>query len=157
MVEATATVVEVKAGQALLRIAQRPGGCGRCNEPGGCQSVQLTHALGTQKEFFALPDTIGVQAGDIVRIVMDERAPLYAAILSYGLAAGLLLIGAAAGLLIAGSGAGDLPVVAGGITGVALAIIINRMIYRSRSWRDRLRMSMRRDDSSCVRKAGSLT
>ncbi len=147
MIEARAVVVRADGNRALLKIEQRPGGCGRCHEPGGCQSVQLTQAFGTIRETFYLPNTLGVRAGDAVRIVMDERASLYAALLSYGLAACLLLAGAAAGTL---SGGGDGSALVGGMAGLGLAVMVNRLIYRSRSWRNRLKMRMQRDHALCA-------
>jgi len=155
MIEASAIVVSAGAGRALVRITQRPGGCGRCHEPGGCQSLHLTHALAPQRETFWVEDTLDVKEGESVRLLMHERTPVYAALLSYGLAVALMLVGAAVGAAVAG---GDGAALLGGVSGVALAFLINRVVYRSRAWRNNLKISMRREDCRpCAGKADPLS
>lgn len=140
--EAFARVQRVDRGSAWLKVTDAGGGCGRCNEPGGCRAVQLTQAFGLPRDEFALPRADGIQAGDRVRISIPDGAPLEAALVSYGLGAVLLLVGAALGTMLAGDLAADLHAAGGGAVGLGLAVLLNRVLTRSRSWRARLKMEV---------------
>ncbi len=140
--EAFARVQRVDRGSAWLKVTDAGGGCGRCNEPGGCRAVQITQALGLPRDEFALPLADGVHAGDRVRISIPDGAPLEAALVSYGLGAVLLLAGAALGTMLAGDLAADLHAAGGGAAGLALAVLLNRVLTRSRNWRARLKMEL---------------
>ncbi|PKO56172.1 MAG: Fis family transcriptional regulator [Betaproteobacteria bacterium HGW-Betaproteobacteria-21] len=150
MTSVPAEVVRVDKGQAWVRISERQGGCGRCDEPGGCRSMRITDAFGAPKQVFVLPDPFGLHPGDRVSIAIPDGAPLRAALLSYGLGAGLMLAGAAAGNSLAGLAPGDLGAGLGALAGLGLAVMINRILARSRRWRGGLNMSLLRDQASCA-------
>lgn len=153
MIEAPAEVVRVADGHAWVRISERQGGCGRCDEPGGCRSIRIADVFGAPKQVFALPDPFGLQPGDRVRVSIPHGAPLRAALLSYGLGALLLLVGATLGSVVATSAAAnigaDLGAAMGALGGLALAVTINRVLARSRHWRGGLSMSLRREQAAC--------
>ena len=157
MMEARATVLRVAEGRAWVRVSERPGGCGRCDEPGGCRSAKLAYALKAPREVFSLPNLIGAQPGDAVRVRIAEGAALRAALVSYGLAALLLLVGAAGGHMLAGEGNPDLPALAGAGAGLLLAWAINRLLTRSRLWRGALGVEMLAADGAegCTRHDGA--
>ncbi|HRP23347.1 SoxR reducing system RseC family protein [Thauera sp.] len=140
--QARAQVLRVEGGQVWLKVADVGGGCGRCDEPGGCRSLQLTQAFGAPRGEFVLPLSVPVQVGDRVLISIPDGAPLSAALASYGLATVLLVLGAAIGNGFAGSGEGDLFAVVGAGAGLAVAWMLNRLLARSRNWRYRLRMEL---------------
>lgn len=137
--QAFATVLRVDAARAWLKLSDAGGGCGRCDEPGGCRSVQITQAFGLPRGEFALPAVAGVQAGDRVVITIPDGAPLQAALASYGLAVVLLLAGAALGSLLGGS---DLAAAVGAGLGLGLTVVLNWLLARSRNWRVRLRIEL---------------
>lgn len=152
MIEAPAEVVRVAPGRVWVRLASQPGGCGRCDEPGGCRSMKITQAFGGTDRLFALPDHLGLRPGERIRITMADGAPLGAALASYGLGAACVVFGALGGGAFA-SAASDAAVAAGALAGLALAYGVNRVLLRSRYWRARLAMELRRDDGHCTNDA----
>ncbi len=149
MMQARAEVLRAEHGRVWLKLTDRAGGCGRCDEPGGCHSVQISHVFGPPQGEFVLPASIPLSPGDRVLISVPDGAPLNAALVSYGLGTLLLLVGAAAGSLLAPEGGGDLHAVAGGAAGLALAWTLNRVLTRSRNWRSHLRLELA-PDASCM-------
>ncbi len=133
--EAYARVERIEQGRAWLQLNGNAGGCGRCDEPGGCRSVQLTHAFGSPRDRISLPVTSGIRVGDQVRITIADGVPLRAALLSYGLGVVLLLLGAALGTMLSEAAMADLYALFGALAGLALAFALNRVLARSRRWR----------------------
>lgn len=150
MTAVPAEVVRVDEGQAWVRISERQGGCGRCDEPGGCRSMRIVDAFGAPKQVFVLPDPFGLHPGDRVSVAIPDGAPLRAALFSYGLGAALMLAGAAVGSAFPGVAAGDLGAGLGALAGLGLAVVVNRALARSRRWRGGLNMSLVRDQTSCA-------
>jgi len=146
MIETRAVVIEAGNGEARVLVQDRQGGCGRCDEPGGCRSVKLAYALKAPVEIFSVPDRIGVSPGDQVVLRIPDRAPLLGAMLSYGLAVVLMLGGAAIGHFSATAGQEDLAAAFGAGFGIVLAVILNRSLARSRRWREGLRIEMARGE-----------
>lgn len=153
MIEAPAEVVRAAPGRVWVRLASQPGGGGRCDEPGGCRSMKITQAFGGTDRLIALPDPLGLQPGERIRISMADGAPLGAALASYGLGAACAVLGALSGAALA-SGMPDAAAVAGALAGLVLAYGINRVLMRSRHWRGRLAMELRRDDGHCAHHPG---
>ncbi|WEN42274.1 hypothetical protein CKCBHOJB_01861 [Thauera sp. GDN1] len=153
--QARARILRVENDVAWLELADVAGGCGRCDEPGGCRSMQLAHAFGGAEKVFALPLSFPVKPGDQVVISIPDGAPLTAALAAYGLATVLLLAGAAVGSLLGGDGRADLYGLVGGVAGLALAWSINRALPRSRNWRHRLRMELA-PEGACVQSLQTL-
>ncbi len=140
--EARARVLRIENGQAWVRLSGKQGGCGRCDEPGGCGSVQISHAFGMPKDEFSMPVDSRFAVGDAVVIRIPDGAPLRAALVSYGLGTLLLLAGAALGSLAGGAHYGDAWGLAGAVAGLALAWGVNRLLPRSRNWRNSLSMEL---------------
>jgi sigma-E factor negative regulatory protein RseC len=143
--QARARVLRVEGDLAWLELSENAGGCGRCDEPGGCRSVQVTQVFGGGEKIFSLPVTFPVVSGDKVVITIPDGAPLSAAFAAYGLATLLLLAGAAVGSVLGGAERADLFGLIGAVTGLALAWSINKALPRSRNWRHRLRMELAPD------------
>jgi sigma-E factor negative regulatory protein RseC len=150
MIEAPAEVIRAEGGQVRIRLSERQGGCGRCDEPGGCRSMRITDTFGAPRQEFSLPDSSGLVPGERVRITIPDGAPLRAALLSYGLGAVLTLTGAALGHGVVSVAAQDAGAAAGAVAGLALAIAINRLLARSRRWRGRLGMTLVRETDACT-------
>jgi len=142
MMEARARILRIDNGQAWVKLSGKQGGCGRCDEPGGCGSVQISHAFGMPKDEFAMPVDSRFAVGDAVVIRIPDGAPLRAALVSYGLGTLLLLVGAALGSLAGGADRADAWGLAGAVAGLALAWGVNRVLPRSRSWRNSLSMEL---------------
>ncbi len=143
MIEIRAEVEAIAGERMRVRLLERPGGCGRCNDPGGCQSLRLTQARGGPRDRFEVPSTPDVRAGDVVRLRIDEQIPLYGALLSYGLGAMALVVGAATGQAFAPVGSGDGWAVTGALVGAALVWLLHRrVLMRSRRWRGALHVEV---------------
>lgn len=140
MIQARAIVERLEGDQVWVRVSEQAGGCGRCHEPGGCRSVKIAHLFKPPTESFCLPNSIGARPGDPVLISIDDGAPLRAALASYALSAVLMVVGGAIGALACSTA--DLAVLAGALAGLLLAWACNRLLLRSRRWRNGLRMAV---------------
>lgn len=147
MIEARAVVVRLEGEHAWVQVSEQAGGCGRCDEPGGCRSVKISNLFKPPTETFRLPNPIGARPGDSVRVCIDDGAPLRAALASYALGAVLMVAGGAAGALAGGGG--DAGVLAGALGGLLLAWLCNRVLLRSRRWRSSLSMAVLGAAPSC--------
>jgi sigma-E factor negative regulatory protein RseC len=108
-------VRRVSDGMAWVEI-ERQSGCGRCAESGGCgRSCEANVAT------YCLPVEAGVRAGDQVLVSVPQRAPLVAALMSYGVALAALFCGAMIARLLAGDS--DAAVAAGAAGGLATAVL----------------------------------
>lgn len=148
MIEVRAVVLRVEGSQAWVRVSERAGGCGRCDEPGGCGSAKISHAFKAPVEAFAIPNAIGARAGEAVRVRIDDGAPLRAALATYGLASALVVAGAAVGATLAADV--DTGAVVGLAGGLGLALLVNGILLRSRGWRGSLKMTLVRDEGGLV-------
>ncbi|MBN8440436.1 MAG: SoxR reducing system RseC family protein [Thauera sp.] len=148
--EAMARVERIADGRLWVKVNDHGGGCGRCDEPGGCRSVQITHAFGLPRDEFSLPLVAGVEAGDRLRVSIPEGGPLRAALASYGLGVVLLLAGAALGATQGVGADADLHAAVGAVIGLVAAAAINRLLARSRWWRGSLRLEVVAEEV-CVR------
>lgn len=142
MIEAPAEVLRVDGGSAWVRVSGNQGGCGRCDEPGGCRSPSLMRALGGRTAEFRVPNVIDARPGDRVHLRMAEGAPLRAALASYGLATLLMLAGALAAVALVDVASVDLRAAAGAGAGLLAAWMVNRVLGRSRGWRRGLSVEM---------------
>ena len=140
--EARARILRIENGQAWVKLSGKQGGCGRCDEPGGCGSMQISHAFGMPRDEFAMPVDSRFAVGDAVVIRIPDGAPLRAALVSYGLGTLLLLVGAAPASPAGGADRGDAWGLAGAVAGLALAWGVNRLLPRSRNWRNSLSMEL---------------
>ncbi|NMF98023.1 SoxR reducing system RseC family protein [Aromatoleum toluolicum] len=148
MNEAQGVVERVEGAHAWVRLTERAGGCGRCDEPGGCRSTGLAYALKAPNEVFAVSNSIDVRPGEFVRLRLHDGAPLRGALLGYGLSVGLLLVGAALGSALADPGT-DLIAATGGLAGLAVACGVNRAVFRSRTLRRGFDIEMVRGSAGC--------
>ena len=140
MIEARAVVVRAGDGKVWARLIERQGGCGRCSEPGGCHAPHLTEMFQGTDKLYVFDDTLGLGVGEHIRILIEEGAPLRAALASYGLGTALVLAGAALGVWLAPVGQAD-PAAA---VGMALGGLVSVFLLRRRarrgpvSWRPRV-------------------
>ncbi|MDR0633885.1 MAG: SoxR reducing system RseC family protein [Azoarcus sp.] len=142
MIEARAVVVRAGEGKAWAQLLESQGGCGRCDEPGGCHAPRFAEMFkGGKPPVFAVDDPFGLRAGERVRIVIDDGVPLRAALASYGLGTALVLAGAALGTFLAAPAWVDAAVGAGAVGGAAITAFVLRCRARRRdaaSWLLRL-------------------
>lgn len=151
MIETHAVVTRVEGDQAWVRVSERAGGCGRCDEPGGCRSIGLTQALkGPADPTFRLANLIGAKVGEPVLLRIAQGAPLRGALVTYGLGVALLLVGAACGQAIAPAGAADGFALVGAVAGLACTFAFNRVLHRSRKWRRAFEVEIAKDTGSTV-------
>lgn len=149
MNEAQGVIDRVQGDRAWVRLIERAGGCGRCDEPGGCHSTGFAYAFKAPNAVFSLPNPIHAGSGELVRLRMRDGAPLRGALMGYGLSVCLLLIGAALGSALAGAGSDDPAAAAGGLAGLAASLAVNRMALRSRALRSGFDIEMLRGRAHC--------
>lgn len=135
MMQARATVLRVEDGQVWLRLEDRPGGCGRCDEPGGCRSTRLTEIFKSPGEVIRLPDRLGSRVGDGVTIGVPDGAPLAAALLAYVLPLALMLALAGLALVIAPFSSPDANTLTGVFGGLLIGVVAGRRIMGGGRWR----------------------
>lgn len=140
--QAQARVERVGDGRVWLKVSDAGQGCGRCDEPGGCRALRITDAFGLSAREFSLPCELALKPGDQVLIHLADGAALRAALASYGLAALLLVSGAAIGKFLAPAAAADVWAAAGALGGLGLAVLVHRVLARSRNWRAQLRVEI---------------
>ena len=142
MIEAGAVVERLEGEDAWVRVQERSGGCGRCDEPGGCRSSGIAYAFKAPKTLFRVPNRIGARIGDVVQLRMEDGAALRGAMLSYGLGVALLVIGAAVGHAVAPTELADAGAAAGAVAGMIAALLANRVLVRSTRLRARFGIQM---------------
>lgn len=129
--EIDAIVSRTEEGFAYVKINEKPGGCGRCHESGGCASGALTQVFKRQEcREFRLPNDIGAHPGETVRVSLPDGMTLRAAFWVYVLPLLGLLLGAGWGAWL-DAGRGDLRTLLGALSGFALAILF-AILYRRR-------------------------
>lgn len=102
------------------------GGCGRCNEPGGCGGVNIARPMALPSRSVRVANHIQAMPGDAVAVVVDDGVPLRAALLAYGWPVLGVIAGAAAGTLAASSGQGDALAAVGAVGGGLVAYLAGR-------------------------------
>lgn len=120
--ESEALVIDIRGGDAVLRLTKPVSGCGRCDEPGGCNSGLAARDCRT----YRLPNDVGARIGDRVSISVADGAILRAALVSYLSPAVLAILGAAAGA----SRGGDPWAVGGATAGLLAGILLLRAFGR---------------------------
>lgn len=77
MAERDASVVQTLQGPEGLLLVRLEfevnGGCGRCNEPGGCGGVNLAQPLCSKPKSIVVSDPIGLSVGDKVRVAIPDQ------------------------------------------------------------------------------------
>lgn len=109
------------AGRLAWVDVVRSSGCGRCADAGGCGQ-----ACSARATTYIIPTSHEVAEGDQVEVSVPQRAPLVAALMTYGAGLAAMFAGALlARLFIGGS---DLAVAAGAITGLAGSVLWLRRV-----------------------------
>jgi len=146
--EAQAIVRQVEGSDAVIELAGRAGGCGRCHEPGGCGgSSVIGQVFGPRCSVFRVPNTIDARPGEQVVVELGERDMLRAALMVYFLPILMLVAGAFLGLTLA-EAAGDRAAFLGGALGFLAALVaVVRFQARERR-RGRLQPVLTRGRSS---------
>ncbi len=105
---------------ALVEVAQ--GGCGRCQEPGGCGGQSLTQMFCSGPRQFRVENASGAQPGERVLVAVPDGAIREAAHRAYGWPIVALLFGGLTGQAVGG----DLAAMAGALLGLAAAFLYLR-------------------------------
>jgi sigma-E factor negative regulatory protein RseC len=121
--EAQAIVRQVEGSDAVIELASRSGGCGRCHEPGGCGGSSVVgQVFGPRCSVFRVPNTIDAKPGEQVLVRLGDRDMLRAALMVYFLPIVMLVAGAFLGLTLA-ENAGDRATFLGGALGFVAALV----------------------------------
>lgn len=130
MIEVAGEVIALDGGLALVKMSSRAGGCGRCNEPGGCGGTKVGSMFRPETAEFWLANDIDAEVGEAVRICLPEEVSVRAALLCYLVPVLGIVVGAALGVLLGGAQASDLHAVAGAFAGLAAGILVSRGLGR---------------------------
>jgi len=145
MIEAPGIVDEVGDTAVWVRLTEQETGCGRCHEPGGCGGVRIAHAFGKPNDRFRISDVTGFAEGDLVQLVADDRAALYAGLTSYGWPTLGAILGAAVGTRLDAE-----PGAAIGLgVGLVLAALMARRFSAWLGWADRMQVTIRPKPTAC--------
>lgn len=121
MSESEAVVVRVENDLAYIEVRDDVSACGSCGDKGHCGKSQAG------PRHYAVRNTVGAAAGDIVVVSVPEGAVLRAAALSYLMPLLFLFAGA----LVAAAQWGDgLPAVLGAVLGLAAGLGALRLMSR---------------------------
>ncbi|MCP5269080.1 MAG: SoxR reducing system RseC family protein [Zoogloeaceae bacterium] len=115
MSETKATVSALDGEYALVRTGD--GGCGRCNEPGGCGGVNVTQMFCSQPREWRVLNPRGAKVGEEVRVAIADGALTATALTLYVLPLALLFVGAILGAVLFSELGGIL----GALSGLILA------------------------------------
>lgn len=123
--EAGASVVRTSGSVAWVR-AERPAGCGRCAEVGGCASQRLSRLLGGAPRTIRVENSFGARSGERVTLSIPEGAMAGASLAAYGIPLLALLAGAVAGGAIAPGAHADLAAAGGAAAGLLAGLGLAR-------------------------------
>ncbi len=116
--QAEGVVVRCEGARALVQV-RRSGGCGRCDEPGGCGGSGAASC-----SEYLVSNPVGASSGQRVLIEVPEGSALRAAALAYGLPLAGVIGGAFAGTWCWGGG--DAGSAAGGVGGLIVSLLFVR-------------------------------
>lgn len=131
MMEAQAKVASLDGDYALLEVTAS-GGCGRCEEPGGCRTGVLNQLFSTRPRHYRLPNSLNLLPGQYVRVRIPDGSVLQASLLVYLLPLICVLVGAFVGQFFATDPTQtDLAALIGAVLGLAAGAAA-LMFYKSR-------------------------
>lgn len=130
MIEVDAEVVALEDGRALVRTRPRSGGCGRCNEPGGCGAAKISSMFQKESVELWLPNDAGAQVGERVKVCVAEDASLNAALLGYLIPVLGIVLGAGTGVFLGGANASDGHALVGALAGLLAGVLLSRSLGR---------------------------
>lgn len=145
MIAVRAVVVRAGEGKISAKLLENQGGCGHCDEPGGCHAPQFADLFKGGEHVFTLDDPIGLAEGERVKLVVDDGQPLRAALASYGLGTALVLVGAAFGVWLAPLARADIGAGIGAALGATATVWV--LQWRARRGVQAWRVRVERDDS----------
>ncbi|MDR2031717.1 MAG: SoxR reducing system RseC family protein [Azoarcus sp.] len=149
MIAARAVVVRVGDGKIWARLTEHQGGCGHCDEPGGCHAPRFAEMFKGGERVFSVDDPLGLCVGERVKVLIDEGLPLRAAMASYGLGTALVLAGALLGVWLAPPAWADAASGAGAVVGILATVFVLRRRARGEgagTWR----LHLERDDGDAA-------
>jgi sigma-E factor negative regulatory protein RseC len=114
-------VKSIRASVATVAVTSSAGGCGRCQEPGGCGGQSLSRAFCAPVKTIDLANTSNASVGDLVYVEMDEGALRGLATRAYVCPLAAVLLGAGAGQLLTENG--SVGAVCGALLGFAVAYV----------------------------------
>lgn len=116
-----ALVLRIEGDYAIVEARPNFGGCGRCEDAGGCRSGILARPLANPGREQRLPNRIGARAGERVVVLINDGEVLRAALATYLLPVAGMILGASIGTVALGEwGGADLAAVLGGVGGLIL-------------------------------------
>jgi sigma-E factor negative regulatory protein RseC len=131
--ETEAIVTRLDGPYAMVELTRPGGGCGRCQEPGGCGGSVLGQVFGPGCRAFRLANTINARPGEKVLVRLGEGNMLRVALMVYLVPIVLLVAGAFAGMALADA-PGDQAALIGAGFGLFFGIVLIAL-FQARSRR----------------------
>lgn len=125
--EKLARVTALEGEWALLEVDHASGGCGRCNEPGGCRGGVLNQVFPKACQPLRLRNDIAARPGERVVVRIAEGGVLRAVLLAYLLPLFVAIVFAWCGTRMGG----DLAAVAGAVLGLVVGYAVTRTLQRT--------------------------
>lgn len=123
--DTAARVKRLDGAVAVVVVEANGGGCGRCDEPGGCRSGLFSQLFGSRVREFSVPNEIDARAGDRVSVRLAAGGLARSALTLYLIPVFAILVGAALGASIASEAhARDMAAVGGSLVGLLLGWIV---------------------------------
>lgn len=113
---------------AIVAVEADNGGCGRCDEPGGCRSALLTQMFRQPNCEFSVPNRIGARVGDRVLLRLPVGSLARWSLTIYLVPVFAVLVGAAVGsFCVADADARDTGAIWGSLAGLAACWLAFRL------------------------------
>ncbi len=126
MIETRTRIVSISNGTAWVAPTE-DSGCGGCGSRSSCAVSGLAKYFSRHQKLVPVPCHAGARPGEELVVAVSEGELLKAGLMAYLLPAGLGVAGAA---WAAASGLGDPGAVAGMAGGVALGLLVARLLSR---------------------------
>ncbi|MBK8335554.1 MAG: SoxR reducing system RseC family protein [Sterolibacteriaceae bacterium] len=122
-------IVRLDGALAIIAVEADNGGCGRCDEPGGCRSALLAQMFHQPNCEFSVPNLIGARVGDRVLLRLPVGSLARLSLTIYLVPVFAVLVGAAVGVFCVGDvDARDTGAICGSLVGLAACWLAFRLV-----------------------------
>jgi sigma-E factor negative regulatory protein RseC len=123
-----ARIMRLDGAVAIVAVETENGGCGRCDEPGGCRSALLAQMFRQRNCEFSVPNRIGARVGDSVLLRLPVGSLARWSLTIYLVPVFAVLVGAAVGIFCVGDAdARDAGAIWGSLAGLAACWLAFRL------------------------------
>jgi sigma-E factor negative regulatory protein RseC len=130
--DTVARIMRLDGAVAIVAVDVENGGCGRCDQPGGCRSAVLTQMFRQRSCEFSVPNRIGARVGDRVVLRLPAGSLARWSLTMYLVPVLAVLIGAGLGIFCVGNASfRNVGAISGSLVGLAVCWIVFRLVPTS--------------------------